>query len=269
MRIKVQEHLSPSGRYRLIVETHEDADGRKTTKGIVYSAEQWVGEIIRDNSMFPFLFFQRKNGSEFLVSGKTVNSQCILNCETGHIYDNSDCPPKEPFYWYQMRQLDPQTVCVLGFIFGNTFVYRFFDFSNVHLGWPMMESVQAPPDVPLPPYPYVLADNDLKDEMNYPSPMIKYGVITFELKETRIQGLGELHYVKLKENEIPLQVKDYIDMNLIEYGRQLKNKDKFWSLETFKTKTFDMARMSFARVGNQMVMVEFWRSEKQKQIDDN
>jgi hypothetical protein len=273
-KIETTEHLSPSGKYRLVIQKYKSGI-YNCTKGSIYSSNQWVGEIRRENNHFPFLFFQKSNGNELLIGGRTPWSQTIINCQTGHVYDNSDSSNVEGFRWNKIRQLDSQTICVEGYYWGGPSMYQFYDFSNLNLGWPRMEVVQYP-DLPLPNYHYILMDHDLAGERNYLDPLIKNSCITFEVKECRVKGVANLVYRKLKRDEIELNVKSYVDFGLRDYIYQLDDEFQCWKLEKDYRECIycqDMARMTFSRIKNKIRMVEFWRSkqrihEDQQQDDE-
>jgi hypothetical protein len=264
--IKTKEHLSPSGRFRLVVETYQTSPTTwNYTKGIIYSNNQWVGEIRRNYPHFPFLFFRKNNGTEYLISGRTYLSQTIINCETGHVYDNTD-GETDHFCWSDIYQVNENTICVLGCVWGGSYFYQFYDMTNLNKGWPILHVNKEL--FGNPEYDYILTNQDLIGQNNYPKPVIQNGIITFYVKETRVKGLGRLCYKSLKENEIPIDVQDYVEMEVSSYIDQLYN-DKFWVVENYKKhmKIYDMVEMQFKRVKDEMVMFRFWRSREQKQID--
>ena len=242
------EILSPSGKYKLVIHSYKKPLG--STKGPVYSTNtnEWVGEIERNYPVFPYLFFTKGN-REYLISGRSDKSQTIIDCETGHIYENTD-----DFCWRQMWQVDENTLCVGGCYQTGPYIYRFFDFSNISMGWRNI-NVKREGGVPMPKHDYILKDNDLSSENNYPDPIIEDDTITFHVKETRIYGVGVLGQ----------EVKE-IDMTLKSYEEQEKNGFKI-PIKTDKIYQIDLVRMKFKREGDDMVMFEYWRDEKQLRED--
>ena len=261
--IQTKEYISPSQRYKLIVETYKTGYGTwDYTKGTIYSCSNnhWVGEIRRNYPHFPHLFFTKKDISgnyvEYLISGRDYMSQTIINCENGHIYDNSEDPNKDPFCWNQMWQIDQNTICVLGCYWGGSYIYSFFDFSNLSIGWNNLDTICSNGSK-IPNYDYVLTNNDLSGHNNYPDPIVENGVITFIVKETRIFGVG-INARGIKE----------IDMELGEYEDQ-EEMDEGLKIPYSKLKTYqiDMARMRYKRVADHMELFEFWRDERQMELD--
>jgi hypothetical protein len=258
--IQTKEHLSPSGRYKIIIETYKTLTWNYT-KGTIYSCSSsslhWVGEIKRNFPQFPFLFFSRPEGQEYLISGKNFTSQTIINCETGHIYDNTDDPTSDPFCWSKIWQVDKNTLCVCGSYWGGTNIYSFFDFSNLNLGWKRLDVKSSKLQHYLPKYHYFLTNNDSSGENNYPDPMIENGIITFVVKETRIFGIG-INSQGVKE--IDMEINEYKDQEDLEEGFKIP-------FSRSKTYQIDMARMRYKRVDNHMELIEFWRDERQMELD--
>lgn len=261
--IQTQEYLSPSKRYKLIVETYKTGKGTwNYTKGTIYSSSNhWVGEIRRNYPHFPYLFFSKKDISgnyvEYLISGRDYTSQTIIHCETGHVYDNTDDKNKDPFCWSQMWQVDQNTLCVCGCYWGGSYIYSFFDFSNLNLGWKRLD-VKCPNGLEMPKYDYVLTNNDLVGQSNYPDPVIQNGNIIFTVKETRIFGIG-INNRGVKE--IDIEINDYKEQEDMEDG---------FKIPYSKSKTYqiDMVRMKYRRVDNHVELFEFWRDEKQMELDE-
>jgi hypothetical protein len=260
---QTKEYISPSKRYKLVVETYKTGKGTwDYTKGSIYSCStnHWVGEVRRNYPHFPHLFFIRTNDqggiTEYLISGRDYTSQTIINCENGHIYDNSNNENRDPFCWSQMWQVDRNTLCVLGCYWGGSYVYSFFDFSNLNLGWKCLD-VRRPNGLPMPTYDYILTHNDLCGQDNYPDPIIENGTINFIVKETRIFGIG-INSRCVKE----------IDMELGEYKYQ-EDMEEGFKIPYPSSKTYQivMAQMRYQRIEDHMVMIEFWRSESQMESD--
>jgi hypothetical protein len=263
--IQSQEYLSPSKRYKIIIETYKTGnDTWNYTKGTIYSCStnHWVGEIRRNYPHLPHLFFSRSDiqgtTTEYLISGRDYTSQTIINCETGHIYDNTDDKGKDPFCWSQMWQVDTNTLCVLGCYWGGSYVYSFFDFSNLNLGWKRLD-VKRSNGLPMPKYDYILTNNDLVGQKNYPDPIVENGSITFGLKETRIFGIGINSY---EMKEIDMEINDYNDQENVDEGFKIP-------YSKFKTYEIDTVRMRYRRVDDHIELFEFWRDERQMEKDQS
>lgn len=261
---QTKEYLSPTKRYKLIVESYKTCNGTwDYTKGSIYSCSNnhWVGEIRRNYPHFPHLFFVKKDISgnyvEYLISGRDYTSQTIINCENGHIYDNSEDPNRDTFCWSRVWQVDHNTICVLGCYCG-VYIYSFFDFSNLSLGWKKLDVICSDGSQ-MPKYDYMLTSNDLSGQDNYPDPTVENGTITFVVKETRIFGIGiNARGVR----EIDMELYEYKDQEDMEEGLKIP-------YSTLKTYQIDMARMRYKRVGDHMELFEFWRDERQMALDDS
>ena len=259
--IRTEEHFSPSRKYRLVIETYRTHEGYSNyTKGTVYSCctGEWVGEIQRNYSIFPFLFFQ-KGQREYLISGRTyTTSHTIINCETGHIYDNTDeNENKDELCWSQMWQIDERTLCVLGCYWGGSYFYSFFDLSNLNCGCKILTPICLD-GKSLPKHYYNILTNNNDDEKNYPHPYIKNGEITFVVRETRIYGIG-IRGTDIKE----------MDLLYHDYKEQLKEDGYRIPFAEDKKYYVEMVRMSFRRQNDNMVMTDFWRDIRQIMMDND
>lgn len=83
------EHLSPSGRYRLVVTTHGTTPGCWSySKGRVYSGDQLVTTVCRNYGAFPFLFVEdHPNGHSYLLCGEDYQGQTVIELDTGRRND--------------------------------------------------------------------------------------------------------------------------------------------------------------------------------------
>lgn len=258
--IDTSEHLSASGKYKLVIEKYKTTSNTwNYTKGTVYSTNtgEWIGEIKRNYPIFPYLFFVKKN-TEYLISGRTYMSQTIINCNTGHVYDNTDDTESERFCWSQMWQVDESTLCVCGCFWGGPYMYSFYDFSNLSLGWKEL-NVKRIGNLPMPKYDYILTNNDLIGQDNHPEPVIENGMITFIKKETRIFGIG----VSSKEvRELDMEYEDY---------KKQKGEINGFTIPFAESKKYqlELAVMKYKRYGDDMVLFDFWRDERQMELDGN
>lgn len=134
---KTEEHVS--GNYKLVIKTYNTSKlfGRSTwdyTEGFVYNNDKFVGSIKRNYGSFPFCFF-----GHYLISGRSYMKQTVIHCETGQIYDNTDDPESDEFCWSSIMQMDDLTLVVYGCYWGAGYEYKFFDVSNVEVGWPALK----------------------------------------------------------------------------------------------------------------------------------
>lgn len=142
--VKCIEHQSPheGSPFKLIIKTYDTKkiSGKSTweyTEGFIYNNDELVGSIKRNYSEFPFCFF-KQNNQEYLISGSSYMRQTILDCQTGDIYDNVNDEDASDFCWASIDQLDENTVVVLGCVWGGSYDYCFFDFTNIK-SWPELK----------------------------------------------------------------------------------------------------------------------------------
>jgi hypothetical protein len=140
-----KEHLSPSGRYKLVVTAHETSPGCwGYTKGVVCwdSTGDLIGVIERNYSSFPFLWMEgHADGHDYLIGGENYQGQTFIQLDTGEVRDNlSDGANKGfGFCWASYKLLDGKTLLVNGCFWACPYEYKFFDVSNPMSGWPEIE----------------------------------------------------------------------------------------------------------------------------------
>lgn len=140
----MSEHLSPSGKYRLTVESTPTKPGCwDYTSGTVLFVDS--GEIIatvrRNYSSFPFLFIEdHPNGHDYLITGEDYQGQTVIELDTGRRKDF--LPPEAEkgagFCWadYAFNR-DSQILVVEGCHWACPYEFRFYDFSDpMERGWP-------------------------------------------------------------------------------------------------------------------------------------
>jgi hypothetical protein len=260
--IETNEQLSPSGRYKVSRETFRGTSWNYI-KETIYSCGtgEFIGEVKKNslnflNTRFVLSntsFFQ-KGSKEYFISSKTLTCQIIIDCETGHVYENSD--DKNTLCWQDLYQLSDNTLCVGGYHIGvpSVFEYFFYDMSCFStLGLRKLD-VKFPDGTPIPKYDYILMDNS---EENYTKPVIKGDVITFVVNETRVCGIGMNRY---RVDDIDMEVGEYMDQCDTSDGLSIP----FWKSKTY---SLVLAHMSFRREGDHVVMKEFWRDERQLEMD--
>lgn len=141
--VNTKEKLSPSGKFKLIIGSYKTKDGHgqkwwNYTKGTIIrlSDNKVIQEICRNYSTFHHGFFVR-NGMEWFWSGRTYLSQLFINLETEHIYENSN--NTNEFCWSKVKiSPDGNTLAVCGCVWGGSYEYNFYDFSNPEKGWPLL-----------------------------------------------------------------------------------------------------------------------------------
>lgn len=143
------EHLSPSGRYKLVVTNFTTGPGTwNVTEGKVFrvDSDTPIASIRRNYSAFPYLFIeQHANGHDYLIGGENYQGQTIIELDTGV---KRGLLPEEAkqghgFCWGGYTY-DPTTQLLLvdGCFWACPYEYRFYDFSDpVNKGWPQLELV--------------------------------------------------------------------------------------------------------------------------------
>lgn len=135
---------SPTGRHILTIGTYKTGEKswsytyctitRKQTNEVVTS--------IMRNYSFEHSFFI-KNNCEWLQTGSTYMSQVFVNMDTGDVYDNKEELKQtdeykngRSFCWVSCT-ISPtgNTLAVYGCYWGWTYEYKFFDVTDISVGW--------------------------------------------------------------------------------------------------------------------------------------
>jgi hypothetical protein len=142
---KFQEHLSPDGKFKLVIRGFSTKKGCwDFTQGLVYriGEDKPLFEVQRNYSQFPFSWIDHPNGHQYLVCGADYQGSTVLELDTGK---RLDFLPEEAehgwgFCWVEHR-LDPATkiLTVLGCCWACPDEFRFYDFSDPMNGWPVLE----------------------------------------------------------------------------------------------------------------------------------
>lgn len=142
---KSYEHLSPDGKYKLIIRGFSTKKGCwDFSQGLVYRVgeDQPLFEVQRNYSQFPFSWIDHPNGHLYLVCGEDYQGQTVLELDTGK---RKDSLPEEAehgwgFCWVGHR-LDHATkiLTVLGCCWACPYEFRLYDFSDPMNGWPVLE----------------------------------------------------------------------------------------------------------------------------------
>jgi hypothetical protein len=135
-----KEHLSPSGKYRLVVSKYASEKGCwDVTLGQVYEvdSEKPIFEVRRNYHSFPLSWVEaHPNGHDYLVCGSKYMGQTILELDTSTRKDSD----RNGFCWAgHSFNVEHQMLVVEGCYWGGPYESRFFDFSDPMSGWPEIE----------------------------------------------------------------------------------------------------------------------------------
>lgn len=123
-------HLSPSEKYRLIIDTYSTKKGSwGYTQGSVFlqNSDNPITVVQRNYSSFPFTFVEGNNGKDYLVCGEDYQGQTIVCLNTGERVNYS----KDGFCWACIHPSpDGKTLAVEGCYWGAPYEVRFYDFTN-------------------------------------------------------------------------------------------------------------------------------------------
>lgn len=142
---KIQERLSPSEQYKLVVQVFSFEKGWNYSKGSVFrkGSDEPLFEVFRNYGHFPFLFIEgHPNGHAYLVCGEDYQGQTILELDTGQRRDFLPVAGAvgHGFCWTDMQfNAATQMLVVDGCIWACPYEYRFYDFSDPMSGWPEVE----------------------------------------------------------------------------------------------------------------------------------
>lgn len=139
------EHVSPSGKYRLVVTPFVTRKGSwDLTQGLVFRAGQHdpIAEVRRNYSSFEFEWVENHpNGHAYLVCGEDYQGQTVIELDTAQRRDY--LPPEASkghgFCWVKFNyNRENQLIVACGCIWACPYEYRFYDFSDPMNGWPQV-----------------------------------------------------------------------------------------------------------------------------------
>lgn len=143
----MEEHASPSGRYKLVVVNRPTKPGcwDYTTGTVTRDGHSDPVAIVdRNYSSFPFLWVEgHPNGHDYLVCGSNYQGQTVIELDTGRRRDflpnaaHDGCG----FCWasYTFNH-EHKMLVVEGCVWACPYEYRFYDFSDpMEKGWPEIE----------------------------------------------------------------------------------------------------------------------------------
>jgi hypothetical protein len=143
------EHLSPSGRYKLVTSSYETSPGTWSyTGGKVYrvGSDIPIADVQRNYSAFPFLFVEDHAKGDFLVAGENYQGQSVIDLTTGERRDHlSEGTDKGHGFCWGSYTYEPknQILVVDGCIWACPYEHRFFDFSDPMDGWPEVKTEEG------------------------------------------------------------------------------------------------------------------------------
>jgi hypothetical protein len=141
-----KEHLSPSGKYKLVVTPFATSPGSWSySQGLVYAlgSDTAIAEVQRNYSAFPFLWVEgHKNGHDYLVCGADYQGQTVVELDTGKRRDflPEDAKKGFGFCWVDYRYDERASLLlVCGCIWAAPYEYRFYDFADPMSDWQELE----------------------------------------------------------------------------------------------------------------------------------
>lgn len=145
-----KEHLSPSGKYKLVVTPYATSPGSWSySQGLVYAigSDAPIAEVQRNYGAFPYLFVEgHKNGHDYLVCGADYQGQTVIELDTGKRRDflPEDAKKGFGFCWVQYRY-EPSVAMLIvdGCIWAAPYEYRFYDFADPMSGWQELETEEC------------------------------------------------------------------------------------------------------------------------------
>lgn len=140
-----KEYISPSGKYKLIVENiPAKPKCWDYTCGKVYNeSQELIIEVNRNYSSFPFLFIENHlNKYDYLICGSDYQGQTIIELDSKKRIDylSPEANQGHGFCWAEYKfDEKTQILIVCGCIWAGPYEYRFYDFSDPINGWPEIE----------------------------------------------------------------------------------------------------------------------------------
>lgn len=165
-----KESFSPSGKYRLILESFRTGEGTwNVTQGTLYKVgeDEPIGCIQRNYCAFPHLWVEGHPKGDFFVGGEDYQGQTVIDLGTGA---RRDLLPEEAaqghgFCWAEYTyHPEHQVLLVDGCYWACPYEYRLYDFSDPMNGWPQLEMTGHGDE---DEYQYIPADGvDKKPELS-------------------------------------------------------------------------------------------------------
>lgn len=233
-----KEVTSPSGRHRLVLRYYDQGKGYwRYSRGTVYRVSDGtqVADVKRNYSTFHHSFVV-KDGNEYLISGRKYMSQTIVNLDTGVEVERRGDGESAGFCWAEHAlSPDENTLLVDGCVWAAPYEYRFYDFTDpASRGWPELTIVglNGKPT-------YINANSEGKKPEFVGDAVVCYETTRF------FKPTGQ------REDDIS-------DEEMERLGDAYEDEENWEDV--------DDARIVLQRVGDEMRVVEWWKSEhKQEQ----
>lgn len=142
-----KEHLSPSGRYKLVVSKFQTKPGSwDYSQGKVYAigSDEPIGTIQRNYGAFPFLFIEDHEGHDYLVGGENYQGQTVIQLDTGKKVNNLSHGHEKGFgFCWSSYEFNKQhkMLVVDGCYWACPYEIKLFDFSDpIGKGWVEIEN---------------------------------------------------------------------------------------------------------------------------------
>lgn len=257
-----EEHVSPSGKYKLNVIIYSTTPGSwNYSRGIVSNVAtgEQIADIKCNYGMFRFTWIEdHANGHDYLRAHHDYQGQCIVELDTGRRKDamSEDCDKGWGFCWSSVvPSADKKVLIVCGCIWACPYEYRIFDFSDPmgEEGWPEIKSEEI----------------ELYDE-NHASCTLSDDLLTWSSNERIFKATGELENVIEGEHNrlyrevyrLKAQAPGSPELALAQAAQKAHDnkytdddgdEDK-WGLVPNK-------RMLLRIVGRELVLIESWESD--------
>jgi len=135
--VRTEEHLSPSGKHRLVIEAYKTGKGTwDMTKGSYFEVEtgKLIAETYRNYHRYPFCWVEDHPQGDFALCGENYMSQTLVDLRAGKILPS---PLEAGFCWSSMKyHPTSQTVLVDGCYWASSYETRLFDLTDIRGSWP-------------------------------------------------------------------------------------------------------------------------------------
>jgi len=143
----IKEHLSPSGRYKLVTSRFSTGPGTwDYSQGKVFQvgSDEPIAVIQRKYGAFPFLWVENHPKGNFLIGGEDYQGQTVVELDTGKVVNNLSHGADQGFGFCWADYSFNEVWCVLvvdGCHWACPYEIKLFDFSDpINQGWPEIES---------------------------------------------------------------------------------------------------------------------------------
>jgi hypothetical protein len=142
-----KEHVSPSGKYKLVVTPFATSPGSWSySQGLVYAigSDTPMAEVQRNYGSFPFSWVENHPKGDFLVCGEDYQGQTVIELDTGARRDHlpTEAGQGVGFCWVQHRyDAASKLLVVAGCVWACPYEFQFYDFSDPMAGWPMLKVI--------------------------------------------------------------------------------------------------------------------------------